>query len=206
MAELDHLVYSVPDLTAASSDAVRQFGAAPAFGGQHPGRGTHNALVSLGECYLELISPDPTQPAPTSPRPFGIDGMSEPGFVAFAVRPSAGETLDDLVAAMRDAGVDPGAASAMSRATPSGETLSWRLTFPDDRHGGVLPFLIDWGDTPKPHTTAPRGHTLASLTIATDDVGLVAGVIDGLGLGDQIEVTAGEPALTPRLEHRQRGQ
>lgn len=201
MAELDHLVYYVPDLTAASSDAVQQFGATPAFGGRHPGRGTHNALVSLGQCYLELIAPDPTQPAPTSPRPFGIDELTEPGFVAFAVRPATGETLDDLVATMRNAGADPGTASAMSRATPSGETLSWRLTFPDDRHGGVLPFLIDWGDTPKPHTTAPRGHALTSLTIATDDVDLVAGVIDGLGLGGQIEVTAGDPALTPHLGH-----
>lgn len=196
MAAIDHLVQFVPDLDAGIDAVERRDGVRPTFGGRHEGRGTHNALVSLGDCYLELIAPDPSRPDPPGPRPFGIDGRHEPAFVAYAVRPAPGETLDDVLDALRSAGVDPGEASAMSRTTPDGDELRWRLTFPSTDRPGI-PFVIDWGDTPQPHTTAPSGPELRSLRIVTPEATLVRSVVTALGLDGRIEVEPGPDAIVP---------
>lgn len=206
MADIDHLVYFVPDLDAAVDAAVHDYGVRPEFGGRHPGRGTHNALLALGDAYLELIAPDPSQPAPDGPRPFGIDDLTEPAFVAYAVRPSDGEHLDDLIAALAGVGADPGPATAMSRATPTGDRLEWRLTFPDPTFDGAVPFLIDWGTTPQPHRTAPAGPTLRSLTVATNHGDVARAAVAALGLTGRVHVTDADidtdrgTTITPHLD------
>ena len=75
----------------------------------------------------------------------------------------------------------------MSRLTPAGDRLSWRLTFPAER---TLPFIIDWGDTPKPHTTQPGGVELSSFAIVHPRPFDILGVVAALGL--DITVTATE--------------
>jgi hypothetical protein len=102
-----------------------------------------------GAAFLEVIGPDPGQPDPAGPRPFGIDELTEPGLVGWAV---ATDDLDGTIARARAAGHDPGAATEMSRRRPDGELLRWRLTPP---RTGPLPFLIDWGDTPHPARGLP---------------------------------------------------
>jgi hypothetical protein len=171
MAVIDHLVLAVPDLDVAIDGFDREHGVRPAVGGRHEGLGTHNALVSLGESYLELIAPDPTQPDPSGPRPFGVDEVTDATLVAWAVRPDPerGETLDGLIERCRSVGHDPGPAIAMSRQTPDGSTLHWQLTFPTMAGDGLVPFFIAWGDTPHPAATAPRGLTLESFDGATED-------------------------------------
>jgi hypothetical protein len=42
-ATIDHLVYACPDLGPAVEWIAAQAGVRPAFGGQHPGAGTHRA-------------------------------------------------------------------------------------------------------------------------------------------------------------------
>ncbi|MGY8804381.1 MAG: VOC family protein, partial [bacterium] len=57
---LDHLVYAVPDLTAAIASFDSALGVSPAYGGRHTGMGTHNAILPFrGDTYLELIARDP---------------------------------------------------------------------------------------------------------------------------------------------------
>jgi catechol 2,3-dioxygenase-like lactoylglutathione lyase family enzyme len=188
---LDHIVYAVPDLTAAVDDLERLLGVRAAAGGQHPGRGTHNALLSFGDGrYLEIIAPDPSQPDRNPPRPFGVDESGQPHLAGWAWR------VDDIVLAIAHArrlGYDPGDPVAMARLTTEGVQLNWRLTL-NATGGGPVPFLIDWGDTPHPSRSAPSGLSLLSLRIEHPDPGVIATALNALGADAEV-VAAPQPAL-----------
>lgn len=151
---MDHLVYATPDLEATVREVTRLLGVRPAEGGRHVGLGTRNHLLGLGgRRYLEIIGPDPDQPAPGVPRPFGLDTLTGARLVTWAVEPA---DLDATVAAAKDRGYDPGPVVPMSRRTPDGDLLEWRLTFPPEGNaGGLVPFLIDWGATTHPTANLP---------------------------------------------------
>lgn len=187
---IDHLVYAVPELEAGVAAIEERFGVRATGGGQHVGQGTHNRLLALGpRTYLEIIAPDPGQPDPGRPRPFGVDGVQEPGLVAWALG------CDDIEQARTDAtarGFDPGEVMEGQRRTAEGEIVRWRLTS-NAVTGGVVPFLISWGDTPSPALSAPQG-------LALDEFHVVAPApISGLrALG--VETRKGpEPALVARI-------
>ncbi|MEU5881362.1 VOC family protein [Spirillospora sp. NPDC047279] len=190
---LDHLVYATPDLAAAVADIAARTGVRPVEGGPHPGLGTRNHLLGIGGgAYLEVIGPDPDQPDPDVPRPFGIDDLAAPGLVAWA----AGTTdLDGIAERARAAGRDPGPATDMSRVRPDGEVLRWRLTPP---RTGVLPFLIDWGETAHPAGALPV-VPLRSFEAVHPDPAAVRG--DLAALGAELTVRQGPgPALIARLD------
>ncbi|MFV0307357.1 MAG: VOC family protein [Desertimonas sp.] len=130
-------------------------------GGPHVGQGTRNWLGRLGpSSYLELIGPDPDQPAPASPRPFGVDDLAEPTVVAWCIRR---DDLDALGPLGARAGVAFGAPFTMEREAPNG-TLRWRLSLPDgDPAAGLVPFFIDWMDSTHPATTSVDGLRVTEL-------------------------------------------
>ncbi|MEU7141721.1 VOC family protein [Nocardia sp. NPDC046473] len=167
MSRLDHLVLATPELADAVATVTRLLGVAPVPGGRHSGRGTRNFLLGLGDGgYLEIIGPDDDQPAPALPRPFGVDGLTESRLVTWAARVT---DIDAAVAEARAAGYDPGPASDMSRETPDGQVLRWRLTLPGE-HTGVIPFLIDWGATAHPAESLPQVTLRAFEAVHPDPV------------------------------------
>ncbi|GAA2788559.1 VOC family protein [Saccharopolyspora taberi] len=184
MAELDHLVFAGPDLGAAVALVAELTGVRPVPGGRHPRVGTANHLLGLGGgAYLEVIGPDPEAPEPAGPRPFGIDRLVEPGLVSWAVRTPDLESTARAAAAV---GYDPGAPQPLSRSTPDGVLLEWRLTpFPSDR---LFPFLIDWGETRHPSEGLPV-VPLRSLHGVHPRPGDVRPALDALGAG--VDVVAG---------------
>ena len=129
MAELDHIVYACRDVADGSRYIEELTGAIAVVGGQHVGRGTHNALLTFDDhTYFEIIGIDPSQPEPNRPRGFGLDELGAPKLVAYAIHTVGDETLLDLGETVRSAGFDPGVSLAMSREKPDGELLEWELT------------------------------------------------------------------------------
>jgi Glyoxalase-like domain len=190
---VDHLVYGTPDLGMGIERIDKLLGLRATPGGQHPGRGTRNALVSLGPAtYLEIIGPDPDQPTPPLPRPFGVDDLKEPRLVTWAAK---GKNLENLAAEAARRGVKLGEVIPGSRKRPDGVVLSWRYTDPRTVvGGGVVPFFIDWGTSAHPTSTATPGASLVSLRAEHPQPDQVRTMLDGFGL--DLPVTAGpKPAL-----------
>ncbi len=152
---LDHLVYATPDLDRTVDELARHLGVRASAGGQHPGRGTHNALIALGpRSYLEIVGPDSSQPRPATSRWFGIDMLSRPRLVAWAASAQDLVTLSSNAASQ---GVRLGAVTAGARMRPDGVHLNWQMTDPTVVVGdGLVPFLIDWGASPHPAESAAR--------------------------------------------------
>jgi len=175
---IDHLVLAVPELDDGVAQIEARFGVRAEGGGQHLGQGTHNKLLALGpSTYLEIIAPDPGQPEPARPRPYGVDGAVRSGLVGWAV---ARADIDLAVDRARAAGFDPGDVIEGHRRTGDGTTLRWRLTG-NARTAGVIPFLISWGDTPHPAASAPSGLRLESLGIEHPDPESIARTLRILG-------------------------
>ncbi|MFJ5261872.1 VOC family protein [Streptomyces sp. NPDC088387] len=177
---LDHLVLATPDLAATVADFARRTGVDPAPGGVHVGLGTRNFLVSLGGSrYLEIIGPDPEQPDPEGPRPFEVDALAGPRVVTWAV---ATTDLDAAITAAVAAGYDPGPAHPMSRRTPDGGLLAWRLTYGDSAHpSGLVPFLIDWGASVHPSASGLPVTPLLDVSATAPEPGAIRPLLAAVG-------------------------
>lgn len=195
--QIDHLVYAAPDLAAAVAELEASFGVRAQAGGKHTGQGTCNALLALGpQTYLEIIAPDPGQPTPPMPRPFGIDDLRRGGLVSWAL--ACGD-IDAAVARARSGGYDPGEVAGGQRAAPGGAVLRWRLTL-NAMPGSLIPFLISWGDTEHPARSAPPGLTLEAFNLEHPDPSSLAPLLTALGADVEIR-----PAATAGFVARLRG-
>jgi hypothetical protein len=198
ISRIDHLVYATPDLNRGVEEIEKLLGVRAIAGGRHPGRGTRNALVALGPTtYLEILAPDPEQPPPQQPRPFGLDGLKESKLVAWFVK---GRDLERLrIEAVRK-GVTIGEVKSGSRQRPDGVHLSWQYTDPWVRVAdGIVPLFIDWGDSPHPARTAAKGARLISLRAEHSDVREVRGMLRRLGIDLQVKQSP-SPALIALIE------
>ena len=198
MSRVDHLVYATPDLNRGVEEIEKLLGVRAIFGGQHPGRGTRNALISLGPtAYLEIIAPDPKQPPPQEPRPFGIDGLKESKLVAWFVK---GSDLERLRAEAVSKGVPLGEVKSGTRRRPDGVQLLWKFTEPSVLVAdGIVPLLIDWGESDHPADTAAKGTTLVSLHAEHPDAERVLVMLRNLGV--DLPVAQGQrPALIAVIE------
>jgi hypothetical protein len=107
MSKLDHLLFGCPDLDAGMALVEARLGVRPAPGGVHPGLGSRNALLSLGDgAYLEVIGPDPAQTADA----FGLRKLKHPRFIGWAAHTAdaAGLAARLDAAKVAHAGVEPG--------------------------------------------------------------------------------------------------
>jgi Glyoxalase-like domain len=146
---LDHILLGVGDLGRGVAWVEQRTGVRAVFGGVYPGRGTRNALLSLGaRHYLEIIAPDPQQPRQGMARALGA--MREPRLFNWAVH------TDDIAAAAKSAvaaGFTIDGPAEGSRTRPDGKTLRWKACRLKEDRGGLLPFFIEWS----PESLHPSG-------------------------------------------------
>ena len=193
LPRVDHLVYATPDLNRGIDEIEKLTGVRASPGGRHPGRGTRNALLSLGPAiYLEIIGPDPEQSPPKTPPPFGIDNLKESRLVTWVAK---GNDLEKLRQEAARNGIELGEVISGSRQRPDGILLSWRYTNPQTVvANGIVPFFIDWGQSVHPSRTAAGGLSLIGLSAEHPDAERVQKMLSHLGL--ELPVRQGsKPAL-----------
>lgn len=189
---IDHVLIAVADLAVAARQMEAHYGLASLEGGRHPGWGTANIIVPLGETYLELAAVVDAAEARQSV--FGrwvASGANISGRpIGWAVR------TDDIEDVGRRLGLT---VRAGSRVTLTGDRLEWRTAGMEEAAAeSSLPFFIEWGSgTPFPGQTIVKhpGGTAAVIGILTlGDADRLAGWLDGQVL--PVFVSAGEPMLS----------
>jgi hypothetical protein len=175
---LDHILLGCNDLGKGIAFVEEKTAVRAAFGGVHPGRGTRNALLSLGEKhYLEIIAPDPAQPNATEPLSLELKKLTEPRLVGWAAHPG---DLDAFARKLR--------------------TLNWKtLTLANDQQG-LLPFFIEWSaDSVHPSADAPAGCKIARFEMSGPDSAELSRLCKLLALEDVPVRQSDKPQLRARI-------
>ena len=165
-AEVDHIIVAIDTLERGIRLLREATGVAPVFGGVHPGRGTQNALMSLGRgTYLELLAPNFADTTAARQVAFfsQFRTLTPYGWAVHA------RNADSLGARAVAHALPGGVVQQGSRARPDGSTLAWRTTVPwGPSFGAYLPFFIEWGArSPHPSSDAPGVCLLAAVRMVS---------------------------------------
>jgi hypothetical protein len=190
---LDHFILGCNDLDQGIAWVERRTGVRAAFGGVHPGRGTRNALLSLGERrYLEIMAPDPAQQV--TPQISRLHELKNPAIVGWAAHPG---DLEKFAAHLHEAGIAFEGPRAGSRQRPDGQLLHWKTLNLKDDKDGLLPFFIEWSaGSLHPSSDSPKGCTLTHFGAVApnrDDFKRIANLLQldvPVILGDKAELHA----------------
>jgi hypothetical protein len=197
---VDHVLLGAADLDRGMAWFEARTGVKPVFGGVHPGRGTRNALASLGgRQYLEIIAPDPAQKAFN----FQLDlrKLQAPTIVNWAVASDDVDTPAAIAAKAKYAVYGP---QEGSRMRPDGAMLQWRtvgvLAPFRDAEVDAMPFFIQWGPGIKhPSEDSPGGCRLAAFDIRHPEAAALRATL-GLFDVDAVITQADRPGLTATLD------
>jgi hypothetical protein len=189
--ELDHVVIAVDDLAAAAHEFEARYGLTSTEGGRHPGWGTANRIVPLGDAYLELVAVvDEAEAAESAFGRWVSRAQPQIAPLGWAVR------TDEIDRAAQRLGLTVATGSRTSR---SGERAHWRSAGVEQASAEpFLPFFIEW----EPGTALPglasTRHPAGSAKIATLRLeGDADRLAVWLGAHDlPIAVSAGPPAVT----------
>ncbi|MFD3164730.1 VOC family protein [Herpetosiphon sp. NSE202] len=194
---IDHLVITAPTLAVGVTYVEDLLGVPMQAGGQHHAMATHNRLLNLGNCYLEVIAPDPSLPAPKRPRWFELDALqpnSAPRLAAWVARTiliqPASESLQHQF----------GSVTPMSRGD-----LHWQITIPADGSlpfAGVGPMLIEWPQGQHPiQRLTDQGCRLLNFELQHPHARQIETMLSQIGMKDQIKWhTAATPQLSATIE------
>lgn len=161
VAQVDHILLGIDDLDRGMEHFEKLTGVRPVKGGKHP-RGTHNALVSLGDgAYLEILA---VQPNVEPPKEYeGLRQLHALTPIGWAVSSQDGTELRNRLTSAGMAVTQP---SEGSRTTPAGTTLAWQ-TFGLKEGFEEAPFFIVWSpQSAHPSTTSPTGCNLQQWRVA----------------------------------------
>jgi Glyoxalase-like domain len=160
---VDHVIVGAADLDSGIAALREATGLTAQRGGVHPGRGTRNALLSLGAwSYLELVAPSgEPDSSGTTAWLASLTQLTPAGWAVAA--PDLAATLHRLA----EAGFAFTAPIRGSRRQPDGSVLRWTTAHPLGDRTGLAPFLIQWEPgVPHPAETSPAGCRLTSVELA----------------------------------------
>ncbi len=184
---LDHLLLGIADLDQGIAWVQEKTGVKALTGGSHPGVGTQNALISLGNRqYLEIISLDPSQKQAGRMAAL-IKDLHTPQVITWAA--STGN-IDELSQQAQASGFEIDGPSGGERRKPDGSILKWRTVRILSRFVDVIPFFIEWGPgAAHPSQDSPSGCRLEALEIEHPEDKDLRKTL--LGLGINISVNKG---------------
>ncbi len=180
---LDHVILAVPDLDRAADGLERVLGLRATRGGRHPSLGTENALVPLGGAYLELVAVADERAAASTA--FGRSALAArtdgPHFTGWVARTNELDVASDEVV-------------AMSRETPDGGLVTWRIAAAERLgDGGVVPPVISWDDESTAPPFADADHPAGHVTLDGVEIGDPNGELAALPAVARLWVEASEP-------------
>ena len=185
---VDHILLGVPNLEAGMTAFENATGVKPVVGGTHPGRGTRNALVSLGNgTYLEIIAPQ-AEPDATTDMVKGLQSLATPKLIGWA------ERIHDIASArsaLEREGFTLSESRPGSRVTPTGSRLAWTTFDIATPKIAVAPFFIEWSKTTThPSVTSPSGCTIAAFEIADPNADVLNRALTATGVSLRAAQTA----------------
>ncbi len=181
---IDHLVVTAPKLDVGVAYIEELLSVPMQAGGQHQTMATHNSVLKLGTCYLEVIAPDPSLPAPNRPRWFELDNLqptSAPRLAGWVARTIVIQSASELLQHQF------GSVTPMSRGN-----LTWQITIPSDGSlpfAGVAPMLIEWpqGQHPIQHLT-DQGCRLLNFELQHPQANQLETMLSQIGMKDNLKV------------------
>ncbi|MGH9161407.1 MAG: VOC family protein [Vicinamibacteraceae bacterium] len=194
---VDHLLLGVADRELGIAWVEQRTGVKAVIGGSHPGVGTCNALLSLGERqYLEIIAPDPEQ-VELAPRYQLLTTLKTPRLITWA---AAMRDAEVTAKRLRAAGIEVGGVNPGSRQRPDGKLLRWVTVGVSSELGSIIPFFIEWdAATTHPAVDSPPGCRLQAIAFMHPDPDRARETL--LRLGIEATVKRGtEASLTAVLD------
>jgi len=174
----DHILLGAPDLEAGIRWVEQRTGVRAKFGGNHPGHGTCNALLSLGaRHYLEIIAPDPAQANVSDER--GLRQLSSPRIIQWAIHTEDVAAMRRMAeaAGIKTIGPQPG-----SRQRPDGKMLRWQV-LAIEQTTPLVPFFIQWeSGSLHPSSDSPALGTAQSLYFETPQPEELTRILHGVAI------------------------
>ena len=195
---VDHIIVGVSDLKKGIEQLEALTGVRAVIGGEHPGRGTMNALISLGSGhYLEVLAPVPGGVIDEFDDLAGdLESFSELTPLGWA---ASSDNMAGLAEKLLAEGYEIEGPTPGSRVKPDGSVLEWRsLAIMKPLLAGA-PFFIEWSESSvHPSESSPQGCELDFLRLEDPDAMALRDLVSVLGLPIRVEVGT-SPAMEVAL-------
>lgn len=199
---LDHIIWATTTPKKDAEWIASWSGVRPVTGGVHAGHGTRNDLVGLANaaCYVEILYPDPAQSHDNnlaSP----LTRLTKAGLYHWAVRHS---NLAEIETKAIQYGLKTSGIIPLSRRKPDGSPLRWQMLFLHTHGlGALVPFFINWGDSPHPAITLPTSGIISHFALQTPHVQALQKLFQAIGLAFPI-MAANENGFAVEITRRQK--
>lgn len=182
--QIDHVIVGTADLDRGIDQFQQLTGVRPALGGDHPGRGTRNALAALGDGrYLEILAPQ--SEASASGDVDDLRKLRTLTPIGWAVSTSDPEATVRFIKQAGYAVSDP---KPGSRVKPDGTKLEWVTFGLTSSELSEAPFFISWNPkSAHPSTDSPSGCRLAGVTLMMTNHEQARRLLELLALGVEMK-------------------